>query len=62
MSEKQDPVQAISRNEAAHRLGVHRATVSRAIERGELHAVRFGRRVLIPVSEIERILASRAGQ
>jgi len=45
-----------SRDELARRLGVSRDSVIRAIQRGELKIVRFGRRVLIPRSELDRLL------
>lgn len=45
-----------SRDELARRLGVSRDSVIRAIQRGELKVFRFGRRVLIPKSELDRIL------
>ena len=48
--------------EAATRLGVHRQTLRAAIERGDLHAVRVGRRWLVPVAAIEELLGGhRAG-
>ncbi|MGH9110021.1 MAG: helix-turn-helix domain-containing protein [Acidimicrobiales bacterium] len=48
--------------EAAARLGIHRQTLRAAIERGDLHAVRVGRRWLIPVAAIEELLGDhRAG-
>jgi excisionase family DNA binding protein len=43
-------------DEAASCLGVHRQSVRAAIERGELRAVRMGRRWLVPVAAIERLL------
>lgn len=45
-----------SRDELARRLGVSRDSVIRAINRGELKVFRFGRRVLIPKSELDRLL------
>lgn len=47
---------AVSQNDAAKMLGLCRQSVAKHIARGELRCVRLGRRVLIPVSEIERIL------
>jgi excisionase family DNA binding protein len=47
---------SLSRDEVAQRLGVSRDSVIRAIKRGEIKAVRFGRRVLIPRSELDRVL------
>jgi len=42
--------------ETAAILGVHPLTIRQAIARGELGAVRLGRRVLVPESEIRRLL------
>jgi excisionase family DNA binding protein len=42
--------------EAAAELGVHHLTLRKAIARGEIRAVRVGRRILIPKTEIERLL------
>jgi excisionase family DNA binding protein len=53
--------QALSITEAAKRLGVHRETLRAAIARGEIPAGRVGRRWLVPVAAIERLLAGRAG-
>jgi excisionase family DNA binding protein len=50
---------SFSKDEVARRLGVSRDSVSRAIQKGKLRVVRFGRRVLIPGSEIERLLRGR---
>jgi excisionase family DNA binding protein len=46
-------------DEAAIELGVHHLTLRKAIARGEVRAVRIGRRILIPVSELERLLEGR---
>jgi excisionase family DNA binding protein len=53
---KADP-RAFSVDEVARRLGVHRLTVRAAIGRGDLRAVRLGRRVLVPCSALETFLA-----
>ena len=45
--------------EAASVLGVHHLTIRRAVERGELHAVRLGRRVIIPRASLESFLDGR---
>ena len=45
-----------SRDELARRLGVSRDSVIRAIKREEIKVLRFGRRVLIPRSELDRLL------
>jgi excisionase family DNA binding protein len=44
-------------DEAADLLGVHRQTVGAAIRRGELPVLHVGRRVLIPVDALRRLLA-----
>jgi excisionase family DNA binding protein len=47
---------ALSMQEFAAQLGVSKDTVIRAIARGEVKTVKFGRRVLVPMSELERTL------
>lgn len=42
--------------EAAARLGIHRQTLRAAIERGDLRAVRIGRRWLVPIAAIDELL------
>ena len=42
---------------AAALLGMSKATVYRAIDRGELTAIRFGRAVQIPAHVVDRLLA-----
>lgn len=51
------PPAALSIPEAAKRLGISRGHVYNLIDRGEIRRVKLGRRALIPVSEIERLLA-----
>jgi excisionase family DNA binding protein len=46
-----------SRDEVARRLGVSRDSVVRAIAKGKIKVVRFGRRILVPASELERLIA-----
>lgn len=43
-------------SEAAARLGVHVRTVRRLAECGSIRTIRIARRVLIPTTELERIL------
>ena len=43
--------------EIAAKLGVSKDSVNRAIRRGEIKTLRFGRRKLIPLSELSRLLA-----
>jgi excisionase family DNA binding protein len=45
--------------EAAARLGVAVATIYRAAKRGELDAIRVGRRVLIRNSSLQRLLGEQ---
>jgi excisionase family DNA binding protein len=49
--------QALTITAAAQRLGVHRETVRAAIERGEIPAARIGRRWLVPIAALDRLLA-----
>jgi excisionase family DNA binding protein len=51
-----DAPKALTIGEAAHRLGVHRATLRAAIDRGEVPAARIGRRWLVPIAVLDRIL------
>ncbi len=48
--------QTLSIADAAARLGVHRQTLRAAIERGDVRAVRVGRRWLVPVAAIDELL------
>ena len=50
---KQVPL-AMPRKEAARTLGVSLSTVDRAIKRGDIKTKKYGTRVLVPTSEIER--------
>lgn len=43
--------------EVADLLGVSRSSLYESIRRGELRALQFGRRVVIPVSVVEKMLA-----
>lgn len=52
------PTRGVSPNRAAERLDVSRKTIDRMIAAGEIRAARVSaRRLSIPESEIERILA-----
>jgi excisionase family DNA binding protein len=46
-------------NEVAQELRLHPLTVRRAIARGEIPAVKVGRRVLVPMRALDEFLASR---
>jgi len=48
--------------EAAERLGIGRMQAYEAARRGELPTVRIGRRLLVPVSALERMLDVQAGR
>jgi len=43
--------------EAAKMLGISRSVAYEAVSRGEIPSVKIGRRVLIPVAALERLLA-----
>jgi excisionase family DNA binding protein len=47
--------------DAAALLGIHRQTLRAAIERGDLRAIRIGRRWLVPVAAINELLEGRRG-
>jgi excisionase family DNA binding protein len=49
---------ALSRREAARYLGVSLSHLDARIATGEIRAKNSGRRVLIPVAELERFLAA----
>ena len=49
--------EALPLGKAARRLGVHRDTLRAAILRGEIPETRLGRRWLVPVATLDRILA-----
>ena len=53
--------QVLTIAEAAARLGIHRQTLRAAIERGDLRAVRVGRRWLIPLAAIDELLEGHRG-
>jgi len=50
---------ALSKDEFAKSLSVPRDSVDRAIRRQGIKSIRFGRRVLIPKSELIRLLEAR---
>ena len=47
----------LSVDAAAKYIGVSRSSAYEAIRRGELPAIRIGRRLLVPVAALERMLA-----
>ncbi|KAA1258622.1 Helix-turn-helix domain protein [Rubripirellula obstinata] len=55
-----DNVKCLSRDDAAKQLGISSRTLyERTAPRGPIFAVRFGRRVLYPVAEIDRYIAEQ---
>lgn len=48
--------ETVSVDAAARRLGVHRLTLYAAVARGEVPAIRIGRRQLIPSAWLDRTL------
>jgi excisionase family DNA binding protein len=51
---------AVGIKEAAKNLGISPDTLRRHIARGSIRAVRFGRRILIPVEALEEVLAGES--
>jgi excisionase family DNA binding protein len=47
---------ALSVAEFSRAVGVHQMTTRRRIKLGDIMATRFGRRLLIPRSELDRVL------
>ncbi|MEM9367539.1 MAG: helix-turn-helix domain-containing protein, partial [Planctomycetota bacterium] len=55
-----DNLICLSRDDAAQRLGISSRTLyQRTAPRGPIRAVRFGRRVLYPVHEIDRYITEQ---
>lgn len=46
----------LSVEETAKKIGMSRGSTYRAVERGELPSIRFGKRILIPRAALERLL------
>lgn len=49
-------------DEAALRLGIGRNAAYDAVKRGEIPSIRIGRRLLVPVAALERMLAGARDQ
>lgn len=60
MSESQDRLSSVE--ESSRRLSVSTFTTRRLIKSKQLRAVRVGKRVLIPESEILRVIAQGCGK
>lgn len=52
--------QTVTVEEAAQILGIGRNSAYEAVRRGELPAIRIGRRFVIPKAALERLLAAAA--
>jgi excisionase family DNA binding protein len=59
MSETQDRLMSVE--ESSRRLSVSTFSTRRLIKAKQLRAVRVGKRVLVPESEIERVIAEGCG-
>jgi len=55
------PRRLLSVKHVAHELGLSARTVSGLIAKGQIKAVRIGRRVLLPVAEVERFVQDHSG-
>jgi excisionase family DNA binding protein len=47
---------AVSVEEAAESLGISRAHAFRLVERGELPTIRLGKRILVPIDRLQKLL------
>jgi excisionase family DNA binding protein len=57
--EDECPRRTITIPEAAEMLGVSRNAAYEAAKRGEIPSIRIGKRVLVPLAALERMLANR---
>lgn len=55
-----DPTQRLTLTveESARILGISRATAYEAVARGEIPCIRIGRRILVPIAGLNRLLES----
>lgn len=60
MTESQESLASVE--ETSRRLSVSTFTTRRLIKAGQLRAVRVGKRVLVPRSEIERVILEGCGK
>lgn len=56
---EQIPKLLLTRDEAAQSLSLCTRTVDAMVARGELHAVRVGRKVLLPLAELQRWISEQ---
>jgi excisionase family DNA binding protein len=52
--------QTVTVEETAKRLGIGRNTAYDAVRRGDIPSIRIGRRVVVPVAVLERMLTGEA--
>ena len=52
--------QTISVTEAGKRLGISRNVAYEAVGRGEIPSIKIGKRILVPVAALERLLSVEA--
>jgi len=50
---------ALSVRDAAEAIGISRSALYKLIAAGEVRVVRFGRRTVVPVDELQRLLKAR---
>lgn len=50
------PCQTVTVEEAARILGISRGSAFRAVHRSEIPSIRIGRRLLVPMRELRRLL------
>jgi excisionase family DNA binding protein len=60
MTEQQERLESVA--EASKRLAISSFTTRRLIKAKQLRAVRVGKRVLVPQSEIERVMVEGCGK
>lgn len=59
---KDRPPLAISVDDAAHLLGISRYLAFEGVRDGSIPSVRIGRRILVPVAALERMLEGKGGE
>jgi excisionase family DNA binding protein len=52
----------LSVEEAGKLLGLGRSAAYAAVNRGQIPTLRFGRKLVVPVAELERLVGERSGQ
>lgn len=54
----EDTKYVLTVEEAGQRLGLSRPSAYQAVKRGEIPIIRIGRRILVPVAALEKLLAN----